>query len=90
MRFAAFRRKAAVPAGRRTVQWGGYLCFLPALVLLATFKFYPLASGIFYSFTNWRGSPHWKLIGIGNYVWMLKDPAFLAAMTNAVKVIRPH
>ena len=69
------------------MQWAGYVCFLPAVSLIAIFKLYPLASGIFYSFTNWRGGPNWKLIGLGNYSRMLKDPAFVSAMFNAVKVL---
>ena len=48
--------------GRKRVQWAGYLCFLPAITLTAVFKLYPLAFGIFYSFTNWRGGPHWKFM----------------------------
>jgi ABC-type sugar transport system permease subunit len=88
MRLIRTKRRSTTPAARApAVQWGGYLCFLPALVLLVAFKFYPLVSGIFTSFTNWRGSPHWKMIGLANYVRMLKDPAFLAAMGNAVKVL---
>jgi raffinose/stachyose/melibiose transport system permease protein len=87
MPFQLFRRKSAAPAAREPVQWGGYLCFLPAVLLIATFKLYPLVSGVFYSFTNWRGGPHWKLIGLGNYVRMVEDPAFLAAMGNAVRVL---
>jgi ABC-type sugar transport system permease subunit len=79
-------RTVSSPA-RRRVQWAGYVCFLPAIVLTVTFKLYPLAFGIFYSFTNWRGGPHWKLIGLGNYARMLKDPAFRAAMGNAVRVL---
>ncbi len=72
---------------REPVQWSGYVCFLPAVVLVAVFKFYPLVSGVTYSFTNWRGSPNWHFIGLGNYARMLKDPAFAAAMINAVKVL---
>lgn len=69
------------------IQWSGYLCFAPAIILIAVFKLYPLASGVFYSFTNWRGSPNWQFTGIANYARMLKDPAFLASMSNAVKVL---
>ena len=65
----------------------GYLCFLPAVVLITVFKLYPLASGVFYSFTNWRGGPKWEFIGFGNYARMLTDAAFTASMLNAVKVL---
>ena len=77
----------ARPQQRKPFEWTGYLCCFPAILLIAVFKLYPLACGIFYSFTNWRGGPKWNFIGIGNYARMLKDPAFIASMTNAVKVV---
>jgi raffinose/stachyose/melibiose transport system permease protein len=80
------RRAPSVEEASRT-QWIGYLYFAPALALIVLFKIYPLLSGIFYSFTNWRGSPNYKFIGTGNYVRMVHDPAFVAGMGNAVKVL---
>lgn len=68
--------------------WGlGYLLLAPALLLVAVFKLYPLASGFLVSFTDWRGGANWDFIGFDNYARMLKDPAFLAAMVNAFKVL---
>ena len=80
----------AVPAARPRValiKWSGYLCFGPAFSLVVVFKFYPLTSGIFYSFTNWKGGPNWHFTGVANYSRILEDPAFLASMRNAVKVL---
>ena len=65
----------------------GYVCILPAVLLISVLKLYPLATGAFYSLTNWRGGPKWEFIGLGNYARMIEDPAFRASMTNAVKVL---
>jgi ABC-type sugar transport system permease subunit len=71
----------------RKADLSGYICFAPALILIVGLKLYPLAMGAFYSFTNWRGGPKWEFIGLANYERMLKDPAFVASMINAVKVL---
>jgi multiple sugar transport system permease protein/raffinose/stachyose/melibiose transport system permease protein len=65
----------------------GYLYFAPAIILIVVLKVYPLLSGFYYSFTNWRGGPTYDFVGIDNYVRMTQDPAFVAAMGNALKVL---
>lgn len=72
---------------KRRPDLSGYLCFAPALILIVGLKLYPLAMGTLYSFTNWRGGPKWDFIGLANYTRMIKDPAFIASMINAVKVL---
>ncbi|WP_179872154.1 carbohydrate ABC transporter permease [Microcella indica] len=57
------------------------LLFLaPALILLAVFVFYPLASAFFMSLTNWNGiSSNFDLVGVANYLRLFVDPDFMRA-----------
>lgn len=51
-----------------------YFMVIPALILFFGFHTFPLLSGIFYSFTNWDGIiPHYKMVGLANYLNVLKD-----------------
>jgi raffinose/stachyose/melibiose transport system permease protein len=52
-----------------------YLMTLPAFVLFFAFHTIPLAMGIFYSFTNYRGFGEWEFVGLNNYLALLKDEA---------------
>lgn len=58
-----------------------FLFMLPNLLLYGIFGIFPIALGIFYSFTDWNGiAKSWKIIGIGNYIKMFHDDRFLRAM----------
>jgi raffinose/stachyose/melibiose transport system permease protein len=50
------------------------LMYVPALVLLAVFIFYPIIQGIKISFTNWDGySAHYSDVGLDKYHYMFTD-----------------
>jgi ABC-type sugar transport system permease subunit len=57
------------------------LVFLaPAIILLAVFVFYPLASAIFTSLTDWNGiSRTFDFVGIANYLQLFGDSDILRA-----------
>jgi len=58
------------------------LFILPALVGLVVFYFWPLARGIWLSFTSWDVLTPLEFVGLDNYVRMFQDPVFW----NAVRV----
>ncbi|HKF37835.1 MAG TPA: sugar ABC transporter permease [Ktedonobacteraceae bacterium] len=63
--------------------WLVNLMYLPALLLLAVFIFYPFVQGVRYSFTNWDGySEHFRWIGLLQYQRFLSDPDMLRTIVN--------
>ncbi|HQS08138.1 MAG TPA: sugar ABC transporter permease [Xanthobacteraceae bacterium] len=57
---------------------------LPAVAFLILFLAYPLAYGVWLSFTDTRmGSPG-EFIGLGNYIWLMDDPVFIIAVMNTL------
>ncbi|OCL25855.1 sugar ABC transporter permease [Orenia metallireducens] len=46
---------------------------IPALVLFFAFHTLPALTGLFYSFTNWRGYGTWEFVGLKNYINLFKD-----------------
>ena len=68
---------------RRSSPWLVNLMYLPALILLAVFIFYPFIQGVRYSFTNWDGySEHFRWIGLLQYQRFLHDPDMLRTIVN--------
>ena len=68
---------------RRSSPWLVNLMYLPALLLLAVFIFYPFVQGVRYSFTNWDGySGHFRWIGLLQYQRFLSDPDMLRTIIN--------
>jgi len=53
----------------------------PALLLFATFTFYPFASGIYYSFTDWNGLST-TFVGWENYRNLIEDRSLIQAGKN--------
>ncbi|MCU6708368.1 sugar ABC transporter permease [Paenibacillus sp. J5C_2022] len=50
---------------------------LPALIVLITFIYYPLANSFYLSFTNWNMTkPVKKMVGFKNYDWLLSNEMF--------------
>lgn len=74
---AAARRR---PRARSRRQWQGLLYIAPAMVLVTVFFVIPVLFTLWMSFHNWPllGQPAW--IGLQNYVRMLTDTRFLAAL----------
>jgi raffinose/stachyose/melibiose transport system permease protein len=68
---------------RRSTRWMVNLMYLPALLFLAVFIFYPLIQGVRYSFTNWDGySEHFRWVGLLQYQRFLTDPVMLRTIVN--------
>lgn len=61
-------------------QWPGLLYIAPAMALVTVFFVAPVLFTVWMSFHNWPllGAPSW--IGVQNYVRMLSDTRFLAAL----------
>lgn len=57
----------------------------PAMIFLVMLFVYPIASSIYFSFTNKSLIfPKTKLVGLENYCKILTDPEFYRALTNSV------
>jgi putative chitobiose transport system permease protein len=61
-----------------------YLFLLPALALLGVFVIYPIASVIWYSFTDYDIVRPPTFVGLDNYAQLLDDPTFWKALGNSV------
>lgn len=80
------RRRPATPmtASQRREGGAGYLLIAPTTILLVVFYLYPLAQTVYYSFTNWNPATGLSdsLVGLANYVDLVRDPEFLRATAN--------
>ncbi|HEL1996037.1 TPA: sugar ABC transporter permease [Streptococcus suis] len=62
-----------------------YLFVAIPIGLQLIFFFYPLLTGIYYSLTDWNGlTSDFSLIGIQNYLDILKNPDFYTSMTFTI------
>lgn len=79
------RREApsAVVRGRFTP----YLYLLPAFLVYAAFLLYPLIRAAQFSLYDWPGFGPSTFVGLGNYVDLLSDRRFLAAISHALILI---
>lgn len=80
-------QRARVGSGSRLARSGAMLnlLYVPALILLAMFIFYPFLKGIQISFTNWNGyNPDFKWVGFTNYKRLLTDPDISKIIKNTV------
>lgn len=55
------------------IPWGVYLALLPTLGLLGFFAYYPDASGLYHSLTNWEPGFSSPFVGLANYRTMWHD-----------------
>lgn len=76
-------RPSAVVGSRVTP----YLYLLPALAVYGAFMLYPLAQTVNYSFYEWSGFGPATFVGLDNYVALLGDRAFRAAMWHALVLV---
>lgn len=68
---------------RRRVSPTPYLFLLPALLLFAVFRAYPLVNGLWLSFTSARlGRSQYAFVGLANYNRLLSDDRFLVSLVN--------
>ena len=70
----------ARPRKRRRASWHGFLYIAPAMALVIVFFLLPVVFTFWMSFHNWPllGNPRW--IGFGNYIRMVSDMRFMAAL----------
>jgi multiple sugar transport system permease protein len=68
---------------RWTQQITAYLFLLPAIVLFATFAWYPILRAIEMSFQEVQLTGQSTWVGLDNYALMLRDPALPAAWGNS-------
>ncbi len=61
-----------------------YLFLAPALLLLAVFVIYPIASVVWYSFNDYDIVRPPTFVGLENYAQMLDDPTFWKALGNSI------
>ncbi len=84
-------RSAGAPgrtaAGRRRIQWTGYLYALPALVLLAVFILMPLVQLVQISLYRWDGVSASTWAGLSNYTGIATDPTVLAGFWHCLVLI---
>ncbi|MCI8659877.1 MAG: sugar ABC transporter permease [Lachnospiraceae bacterium] len=68
--------------GSNTTRW---FFVLPALAIVICLLIYPLMSTLVYSFTNkTMTKTTFKVIGLANYISVLKDPAFFSAFGHSL------
>lgn len=66
--------------------YGRWLWVLPVIALVVCLFIYPLASQVFYSFTNKTLiKPSYAIKGLANYIAILEDPNFWSALWTSVK-----
>lgn len=65
---------------RRRASWHGFVYIAPAMALVIVFFVLPVIFTVWMSFHNWPllGNPRW--IGFGNYIRMVSDMRFMAAL----------
>lgn len=76
-------RPSAVVGGRATP----YLYLLPALLVYGAFLLYPLLRSVQFSLYDWPGFGPSTFVGLGNYVDLLDDRKFHAAILHSLILI---
>lgn len=64
----------------------GYAFIAPFWVVFLTFSIYPVFLTLYYSFTNYTGSPGEEVVGFANYARLLTDTYFIEAFVNTIKI----
>ncbi|MFV0244517.1 MAG: carbohydrate ABC transporter permease [Qingshengfaniella sp.] len=59
-----------------------YTLLAPFMVLFAAFFLFPIASGLYHSFFEWKGPQDQVFVGLGNYTDILGSRHFRIAMSN--------
>lgn len=67
---------------RRRVDLSGYLFILPALLVIAIFRLYPILQAIRMSLFNWGIAGPLTFIGLKNFARLLIDPKFYESIGN--------
>ncbi len=79
----------SLPGPRRTLRRHktSYLFLLPTFALLILFSYYPIASALGHSFTEWKGSGTATFIGLDNFREMWQDDVLRDSVGNMVKLL---
>ena len=70
-----------------TSSLSAYLMLLPTFLLIGLFSYYPAASALYHSLTNWNGVLVADFVGLDNFREMLQDKILLASISNMAKVV---
>lgn len=71
-------------AARRRLFWP---FVLPALILFTVLMLIPLIGTSWISLQNWPGAGPMEWVGLKNYLYLVRDPAFLKSFTNSGLVV---
>ncbi len=74
-------------AGRRRVQWTGYLYVLPAFAVLTVFLLVPLGQLVQISLYHWDGLSASTWAGLSNYTRLAHDPVVLSSFWHCLVLI---
>lgn len=61
---------------RMRENWMGYLFIIPTFVMFSILFYYPIARGVYLTFTNTRLGEVGSFVGFENYVWLLTNDLF--------------
>ncbi len=81
---AALRAPAAWTRFTSHRNWLGFWFMMPAIAFLVLFLAYPLALGVWLSFTDAKIGRPGEYIGLENYEWLEGDKTFWLAVSNTV------
>ncbi len=83
------RRRSARGSRDAWVKRGEILLLAgPAVVMFVTFVIFPVVLAAYYGFYRWRGfGPPTEFIGLRNYVTILTDPMFQAAVSHNAFIV---
>ncbi len=84
---SAARKRRESPSAVVRGRFTPYLYLLPAFLVYAGFLLYPLLRAAQFSLYDWPGFGPSTFVGLGNYVDLLSDRRFLAAVTHALTLI---
>ena len=59
-----------------------YLFLLPTFVLIGVFSYYPAASALYHSFTDWNGITRPRFLWLDNFAEMTGDKTLVASLSN--------
>lgn len=76
----ALRRRSAWERLRSNRDWLGFWFMAPTLVILVMFLAYPLALGVWLSFTDAKIGEPGEFVGLDNYEWLSGDFVFWGAV----------
>ncbi len=77
-------RKTLVTMWRSRIS---YMLIAPTIILLLIFNYYPAASGLYHSFTEWQPGVSTEWVGLAQFEKMLESQYFWVGMKNAVLLV---